>query len=250
MPRLHELVDELEQNPVLPAGDDERFSGYVVMSVPFTSGHVLGLRRFTKTSVGPAYTSVWLMNPAGAWTIYTNVEPEHSCPRYFGKALEATSVHSIVLHWHDDMNFTVRIKDETVDLDWGLHLGATVMTRVMSAASHSLPEALWRSPLVLGMMGAIAGPSLHAGRVGLRGRVPNNHQFRANPKHMWFVKRSSALLNSEDLGTISPLPVQTRLGDFWIPQRGIFMIGGAAFDPAGSEVLLTMEGREPRQSLL
>jgi hypothetical protein len=24
--------------------------------------------------------------------------------------------------------------------------------------------------------------------------------------------------------------VQTRLGDFWIPQRGIFMMGTAAFD--------------------
>lgn len=250
MPGIQELIAELERNPVLPPGDDERFSGYGVMGVPFTSGHVLGLRRFTSTSVGPAFTSVWIMKPGGEWTIYSNIEPELSCPRYFGKALGAASMHSISIQWHDDMDFTVSIKDEEVDLDWGVHLGATVMTRLMSTVSNSLPEALWRNHLVLRMMGAVAGPSLRAGRIGLQGRAPNNHQFKASPKRMWLVKRSSALLNGEDLGTINPLPTQTRLGDFWIPQRGIFMIGGAAFDPTDSEVLLTRGGRELGPSLL
>jgi hypothetical protein len=38
----------------------------------------------------------------------------------------------------------------------------------------------------------------------------------------------------QDLGGVSPLPVQTRLGDFWIPQRGIFAIGRAFFEPLDS----------------
>jgi hypothetical protein len=47
---------------------------------------------------------------------------------------------------------------------------------------------------------------------------------------MWFISRTSGTLGGEDLGSRQPLRVQTRLGDFWIPQRGIFLIGSSSFD--------------------
>jgi hypothetical protein len=47
---------------------------------------------------------------------------------------------------------------------------------------------------------------------------------------MWIVETSRASIRGQDLGTVEPLPQQTKLGDFWMPQRGIFMIGGAEFD--------------------
>ncbi len=37
-----------------------------------------------------------------------------------------------------------------------------------------------------------------------------------------------------DLGGVAPLPVQMRLGDFWVSQRGIFAIGRAYFEPLDS----------------
>ena len=49
--------------PHVHPGQEERFSGYGVMGLPFRSGHVLALRRFPVTSVGPGYTSVWWRDP-------------------------------------------------------------------------------------------------------------------------------------------------------------------------------------------
>ncbi len=48
------FAEALEKEPVLPAGLDERFMGYGVMSCPFRSGHILCLRRFPASSIGPA----------------------------------------------------------------------------------------------------------------------------------------------------------------------------------------------------
>lgn len=53
------LAAEAEDTDQLPPGDEERFAGYGVMGLPFASGHVLAMRRFPSSSIGPAYTSVW-----------------------------------------------------------------------------------------------------------------------------------------------------------------------------------------------
>lgn len=227
---LRELIDETEEHAVLPPGQDERFTGYGVMGIPFESGHVLALRRFPVTSIGPGYTSVWWRRPTGAWTVYADAAPDMSCSRYFGSALESSSVHDITITWHDDRSFTVGIGDD-IDLTWHVRVGTTPVTRLMSAFTSVLPQPLWRNRGFLKAMGAMAGPSLRAGHIALVGEVPNHQHFRANPKRMWFVQDSDATVRGEDLGPVGPLNEQTRLGDFWIPQRGIFMIGSSAFEP-------------------
>jgi hypothetical protein len=230
MESIRELVAAAERGSALPAGEDERFSGYGLMGQAFSSGYLLALRRFPVTSVGPGYTSVWVRRPSGSWTMYTTVPAAVSCPRYFSSALEETSVHRIDVAWADDHRFTVDIADD-VGLHWEVSLAATPVTRAMSALASALPAKLWRNPAFLRLMGAVAGPVLQAGKMGLIGRVPNGQGFRANPKRVWFISDSTATLGGEDLGSLRPLPVQTRLGDFWIPQRGIFMMGAAAFEP-------------------
>lgn len=230
MDSVRNLVAEAEIHSKLAPGAAERFAGYALMSLPFSSGYVLGLRRFPVTSIGPGYTSVWLRTPADAWTIYTTVDATFSCPRYFGRALESTSVHRIDIEWIDDRTFIVTIGDE-VDLRWTVTLAATPMTRIMSRVASSLPARLWQSERFLSALGAVAGPSLRAGRIGMTGKTPNEQLFKASPRRMWIVETSQASVRGEDLGVIEPLARQTRLGDFWMPQRGIFMIGGAAFDP-------------------
>ena len=79
-----QAVEAVQAHPLLPTGDDERFTGYGVMGVPFASGHYLALRDFVATSVGPAYRAIWHRDPQGRWTIHTTGAPELSCPRYFG----------------------------------------------------------------------------------------------------------------------------------------------------------------------
>jgi hypothetical protein len=58
-----DLVDRLEASPQLPAGSEERFNGYGLMGLPLASGHILAMRRFPASSVGPGYTSVWHRGP-------------------------------------------------------------------------------------------------------------------------------------------------------------------------------------------
>lgn len=220
---------EAEHHPTLTPGDDERFSGYGVMGLTFSTGHVLAMRRFPVTSVGPGYTSVWLRRPSGSWSIYATAAPDVSCARYFSAGLTEAVQSDVSVEWTGDTSFTVTVGQD-LDLAWDVELVSTPVTAAMSAVMSVLPNKLLSSAAFLKTMGSAAGPMLSAGRLGLAGSVPNKQGFRAKPRRMWFISRSTATLGGEDLGTPQPLTVQTRLGDFWIPQRGIFVIGASSFD--------------------
>ncbi len=225
-----ELVDRLELGTKLPSGNEERFTGYGVLGVPFTSGDLLAMRRFPASSLGESYTSVWHRDPQGRWTIYTSVAPQLACPRYFGSAIDETGVREIEISWRSPRDFTLSIEEDPA-LEWHLSLGQTPATRLINAVGGALPDALWRKEAVLKAMGKAGGLMLRAGRLRLTGQVPNHQRFIANPMHIWAIQSSTARIGNQDLGSVGPLPVQTRLGDFWIPQRGIFAIGRAFFEP-------------------
>lgn len=119
-------------------------------------------------------------------------------------------------------------------LQWEVILAPTPATRAMNAVDGLTPDPLWRRAPVLSVMAAVAGWVLRVGRVGLQGKTPNGQWFMANPHLMWSIPKSTAVVRGEDLGSVGAIPQQTRLGDFWIPQRGIFVIGAAffqTFDP-------------------
>ena len=225
-----DLVDSLEQDTKLPSGDEERFSGYGVLGVPFTSGDLLAMRRFPASSLGESYTSVWHRNPQGRWTIYTSVAPQLACPRYFGSAIDETGVREIEISWRSSRDFTLSIEEDPA-LEWHLSLGQTPVTRLIDAVGRVLPNALWRKEAVLKPMAKAAGIMLRAGRLPMAGQVPNGQRFHLTPKHIWVIQSSTARMANQDLGSVGPLAVQTRLGDFWIPQRGMFVIGHAFFEP-------------------
>jgi hypothetical protein len=79
-------------------------------------------------------------------------------------------------------------------------------------------------------MGRVAGLLLRAGRVRLQGTVPNGQHFQAAPRLLWAVINSTALVGGHDIGPPGPLQHQDGLGDFWLPQRGLFAVGTARFD--------------------
>lgn len=225
-----ELVDKLEQGAELPSGDEERFVGYAVLGVPFTSGHLLAMRRWPVSSLGEGYTSVWHRDPQGKWIFYTDVPPQLGCPRYFGSAVAEAEVRDIEIAWTGSRDFTVSIEDDP-GLNWRLSLAKTPVMRLMNAMGTIMPDALWRQEAVLKLMGKAASLVLRAGRLELAGQVPNRQRFIANPLLLWEIQFSTARMGEQDLGEVSPLPVQTRLGDFWLPQRGIFTIGRGFFEP-------------------
>ena len=214
---------QVEEHPQLPPAACERVSGYGVMGLPFSSGHVLGLRRWTASSVGEGFTSIWHRDPAGRWTFYESVPSEVACTRYFGASVERVQVGPIALDWEDQRRLHVSTVDGAVD--WTIELGSTPATRLMSIFGSALPLAAWRSRPLLLAMGRMAGWSLGVGKVKLTGMTSNGQRFDANPLRIWFVTSSHAVVEGQELGAIGPLDEQAHLRDFYIPQRGIFAIG-------------------------
>lgn len=227
---------QAEEHPALPPGRGECVSGYGVMGLPFTSGHVLGLRRWTASSVGEGFTSIWHRDPVGRWTFYETVGGDAGCTRYFGAAVDRVEVGPIQLEWETSHCLRVRTADATVD--WSIEAGATPVTRVMSAVGASMPAAAWRSPSVLAVMGAVAGPVLRVGKLQLTGRTSNAQHFDANPRRIWCVTASRAVIGGADLGPPGPLPEQARLADFSLPQRGILAIGNVFVAGSSAEAVV------------
>lgn len=208
----------------VPPGEGERFSGYGVMGLPFTSGHYLALRHMTASSIGPSYRAVWHRDSDGHWTVYADAPPEVSCARFIGSALTATCTSPIALEWSSPSSLTVEVPGV---LTWRVEIAADFATRVMSSVGARLPAGACHSTWLLRPMSVAAGPVLSVGKVRLLGLMPNRQTFGAIPRRVWRVTQSSAEVQGVSLGAPGPLPQQERLGDFMLPQRGIFFAEAA-----------------------
>jgi hypothetical protein len=239
-----DLVFQLEACPRLPGGLEERFAGYGVMGLPFKSGHLLAMRRFPASSIGAGYRSVWHRDPHGRWTFFQDVAPDRACTRYFGAAVDSGVDATIDIKWSAPGAFSMTVVGDGHRLDWSVVLSSSGATRLMNAVGPRLPEAWLRSRRCLRFLAMVAGPMLHAGKLGLTGRTPNGQQFSAVPVRVWLIGKSAAVLDGVDLGEVGPLPAPGELGDFRIPQRGLFAIGRAFFEPDVSTGLVA-PARQP-----
>lgn len=229
MKTAHEWATWREESPRLPVGPGERVSGYGVMGVSFDSGHVLGLRRWTASSVGAPFTSIWHRDPAGVWTFHETVACDIACSRWFGRGTRGSELGGIDVTWTGPGSMRVASADGAID--WSITLGSSPLTRMMSAIGGRMPDRLWTSPPVLKAMSAAATAMLGAGRVDLTGRTANGQRFAANPLRIWWVTDSEATVNGKSVGVPAALPEQASVGDFLIPQRGIFAIGQVFVTP-------------------
>jgi hypothetical protein len=239
-----DYAEQVERLPELPSGNDERFQGYGVMGEPFASGHVLAMRRFPASSVGSGYTSVWHRDPTGAWTFYADTEPLHTCTRYFGSDVQRAVECPIDVSWPGPRILHISI--ESVALTWEVVLAPTFATRTLNTMARLMPDRLWKDRRVLSLMAAVAGPALRAGRLGVHGRAPNGQQFVANPMVLWTIAGGTARIGETDVGPPGRLAQQARLGDFWIPQRGLLAFGRAFFEPFDPARHLAVASRESR----
>ena len=220
-----EIVKEIERAAELPPGGGERFSGYGVMGLPFRSGHVLGLRRFPASSIGPGYRAVWHRDPEGLWTFYQDRPAELACTRYFGSEVDHVREGPIAIDWTGPRSLRVR----TEGLEWAIEVASTAVTRAMNAIGSLLPAPAWRSGPVLDGMSRVAGTTLRAGRIRLTGLTPNGQRFFAHPVLMWVATESAAIIDGADLGAMGPAPEQASLRDFSLPQRGMLVVGSTSF---------------------
>ncbi len=167
--------------------------------------------------------------PDGAWVFHANVPPRQACTRFFGASAARAVEAEIEIAWAGPSRLRIAVPD--VPLAWDIVVQETGATRLMNAMARLLPGGAWRNPAVLAAMGAVAGPLLGVGRIGLQGSAPNGQRFIANPHVLWAVADSRAVVAGEDVGPPGPVTPQARLGDFWIPQRGMLAIGAAYFEP-------------------
>ena len=237
-----ELIQHIEETASLPSGSGERFAGYSVIGLPFRSGHVLALRRFPASSLGPGYTSVWHRDPGGNWTFYSTTAPEQSCSRYFGSQVEENVHAQVRIEWGGPDKFRV-IADGSRPLSWEVTLTQTVASRLMNAAARLAPDSWWQKHFMLRVMGFTARYVLGTGKMNLAGRTPNEQEFIPNPQQVWLVKSSRAVVNGVDVGPAGPLPEQARLNEFLIPQRGIFAVGRSFLGTTDRVIHVSRAGR-------
>lgn len=223
-----DVAEAAEHDAHLPAGQREQFRGYGVMGLPFASGHVLGLRRFPLSSVGPGYTSVWHRTPEGDWEFWSTAAPELSCARYAGAVSRESRRSGLRIDWPQPGRLLVTSRDP--DLRWEVVLDATRVSDLLGAVARRLPRRFLERDLVLSLVGPAAGALLRTGPLALTGRMPNGQTFRLVPDHVWPVTDSRARLRGVDLGPPRPLPRQVALGGFRIPQRGLLAVGDVSFD--------------------
>jgi len=238
------IVDALEKGAVLPDGTDERFTGYGVMGITFDSGHVLCMRRFPVTSIGPGYTSIWHRDPEGIWVFIQDQRPELSCPRYFGSVVTKQMTRHIGIEWPGPHDLVVEVEGD-YSLHWHITLADKTPSRVMNTLSGLIPGAIWRSRRALEYIGRAGSAFMGSGRMTLTGRVPNGQWIMSRPMYMWPISSSTARVKGVDLGRPAPLARQANLGDVWIPQEGRFFVAQVVletFDPARHLSVTSMGG--------
>lgn len=231
----------IERDPLIPRGPGEAFSGYAVIGLPFRSGHVLALRRFSSSSPGRAYTCVWHRDPEGRWTFYSTVAPDCSCARYFGAQVNRNVVTPIDLAWRTPWSLNVTIERT---LTWQLTMRATPMTRLVSTMTSLTHRRPGRTPALLRGMALTMDAVLGAGRVNLSGLTPNGYRFVMHPRRLWLIDASRAHLSGHDIGPPSPLDEQAVLKDLRMPQRGLFAVMSVRLErPTRGQATATKYGK-------
>jgi hypothetical protein len=236
------VIEAFERDVGLVDGAGDRFSGYAIMGVPFQSGHLLALRRFSASSIGPAYTAVWHRDPSDRWTFYSTVAPDLSCARYFGAQIDRNVVAPIEIAWVDSTRFRVGVG---ATIEWHVVLSTSLASWTLNAIARAIPDRAWHRPVVLRFMGVTARVTLNTGPLNFMGRTPNGHRFIANPRRLWLVESSHAVVDGVSVGPTGPLATQASLGDLLLPQRGLVTLDRSHFERPlnrrGTQIPLTLE---------
>ena len=223
-----DTIEALEHEAPLPDGPGDRFSGYAIIALSFQSGHVLALRRFSASSIGPGYISVWHRDPSGFWTFYSTVSPELSCARYFGAQVERNVVTAIDITWVDSGRFRIVVG---AAIDWQVTLRTSLATLLINAVARLIPVRAWQMPVVLRLMGVVAKVTLGTGLLNFTGLTPNGYRFISAPQRLWLIESSYASVERVDLGPVGRLVRQASLRDFLLPQAGLFAVDRMRFEP-------------------
>lgn len=225
-----DLRSELASLPVrirpAPWRDHEHARGFGVIALPFSSGHVLGLRVFPENDFAP-FVTVWHRDPDGAWTIhYDAVRPDVACPRYYGPAAASVRAARIRLAWVGPA--TLRVTMLEPRLDWTVRMVEPRPFAFVNRVQAKLPWWTWRASAMVRSAEAVARRVLGMGPdFALSARMPSGHDGILMPERIFAIPESSARLRGLDLGTPTLLRTNPRIGEVPLTARPAFAIGRA-----------------------
>jgi hypothetical protein len=170
----------------------EHFRGYGVMSLPFSSGHLLGLRVFPENDFAP-YHSVWHRSPAGDWSIYNDGPSlQTTCPRWWGPALRHAELKSIDLMWTGPNR--LRVEMENPSFLWEMNLSAPLLLRILNNMSAAMPLWTWKSAPLLRIREWMARNMPGMGDLHFSFMTPSGQPAIILPEEIFFIKSSKAIL--------------------------------------------------------
>ena len=203
----------------------EHSRGYAVMALPFSSGHLLGLRVFPETDFAP-YHSVWHRTPQGDWSIYNDGPSlQTTCPRWWGPALRHAELARIEVRWTGPAD--LRIEMEAPRLEWTMTVTASPLVRAVNAASAALPLWTWRPAPLRRVREWIAKRFFGLGELRFSFVTPQKQHAVVMPEQIFFIASSQASLEGRDLGHPVRLARNPTIGDVPLPTRGTLVIGQA-----------------------
>jgi hypothetical protein len=212
-----------ERGVPLPAGPGDRYAGYAVLDLRFSSGDVLALRRFPTTSVGIGFTSVWHRGPDGVWTLYADVPSGQGCGRHFGALASHAVVAPMRIHWSDARALSIEV-DSGQRLKWKVELASSAVTTAFNVAATVLPPSWWTNRRALKITQPLVDLGLWVGRLRLFDRLPDGVCVRVLPQALWAVDASRAVLAGRDFGPLKTYP-GNRPVNLWPQRRSLFAAG-------------------------
>lgn len=223
------LAKELQniKPKVMPSPWDghEHFRGYAVVSLPFSSGHELGLRVFPQNDFAP-YTSVWHHTPEGDWAIHNDGPSLNTtCPRVWGKVLSHADLTQINVTWAGPNE--LRVEMEEPKLVWTMTITAPLLLRGFNRLSTTLPRRMWKSAITRRFGETVAWRFLNLGKLRFSFITPSGHDTILIPQKMFFIESAKAELKGQDLGVPVRLDENPTIGGIPLPKRPAFMIGEA-----------------------
>lgn len=208
-----------------PWPDHEHVRGYAVLELPFSSGHLLGLRVWPQTDFTP-WVSVWHRTPGGAWSMYNDGPSiETTCPRYWRPTLERAELADVDVTWTGPNELRVEMAEP--ELEWTMSMTAPLTLRGLNAVSAALPLWTWKPAPLRHLRERVANHLLGMGDVRLSFTSPSGHQAVLMPEELFFVDESTAVLEGEQLGDPVHLKENPTIGGVPTPARPVFAFGQA-----------------------
>lgn len=208
-----------------PWPDHEHARGYGALELPFSSGHILGLRVWPQSDFTP-WVSVWHRTPEGEWSIFNDGPSlETTCPRYWHPILQRSALADIDVTWIGANE--LRVEMDEPRLEWTMSMRAPLSLRALNAVNASLPLWSWRPGPLLELREWISKRLLGLGDVRLSFTSASGHEAVIMPQEIYYVDTSEAVLDGHDIGQPVRLETNPTIGDVPTPARPVFVFGQA-----------------------